>query len=192
VQAAWEREGLPHDLYYPLSQERFVVEPTELYGGKVVLAYRRYSPLCWALREEAVIAALRVPSEEERKQAFGQSWMQFMGAIGGRLDELREPERPQPEEFQRVLRLLGDVGQALARYSKSDVSPEEEQPEVALTEAYGQFLAAITRRMAEVERSKDPQDQEQQQNLRPLLQAVSQAWLHAQRWETPQAEKASE
>lgn len=192
VQAAWEREGLPRDLYYPLSGERVVVEPTELYGGGVILAYRRYSPLCWALREEAVIAALHVPSEEERKQAFSQSWMQFMGTINRRLAELREPERPQPEEFQRVLGLLRDVGQALRRYSKPEVSHEEEPHELALTEAYGQFLAAITRRLAEAERLKDPQDQEQQQSLRHLLQAVSQAWLHAQRWETSQAEKASE
>jgi hypothetical protein len=192
VQAAWEREGLPRDLYYPLSEERVVVEPTEQDEGRVILAYRRYSPLCWALRDEAVIAALRVPSEEERKQAFTEAWMQFMGTINCRLAELREPERPQPKESQRVVGVLRDVGHALLRYSKPEAYPEEEQHELALTAAYTQFMTALARRLAEVERSKRPDDQAQQQRLHHLLQEVTQAWLHAQRWERSQADKASE
>jgi hypothetical protein len=109
LQDVWEQSGMPRDLYYPARAEISVVEPAEMYGG-VVRVQRKYSPLRWAHRDQAKIDALRVPSEEERIEAFTEACLQFHKSLVLRVYELQEPwretERETDQEELKSLRKL--------------------------------------------------------------------------------------
>ncbi len=104
--------GLPRDLYYPWNQERRVVEPVEMFGG-IMRGVRSYSPLQWAHRDPAKIAAIRVPSEEERRERFANESYQFQQALHRRLHELREPGKDwQSDEVRELEELVVSVSVA--------------------------------------------------------------------------------
>src|SRR5260370_3915314 len=100
LQDTWEHHGLPRDLYYPLRDQRTVIEPVGRHGG-IVRSYEHYSPLGWAQRDPTARAALHVPSEETRADAFFAARKQFMEALLRRGTELPQPaKRPHREQAQ--------------------------------------------------------------------------------------------
>lgn len=116
LQAEWERQGLPRDLYYPAHEQQTVVEPTELFGG-VVLQTQHYSPRAWALRQENALALPEIPSERECLRQFLAAGETFMQALLLRWKQLYEPGRvaraADVAEWERVRGLIKDVRQAL-------------------------------------------------------------------------------
>lgn len=100
---------LPRDLYFPLLEQREVVEPAESNGG-IVRQLHVYSPQQWAHRDAAAIAARRVPAEDERRRAFDRAYDAFKRALMLRLGELREPgARPEAEEVRDLEDLFVQV-----------------------------------------------------------------------------------
>lgn len=100
---------LPRDLYFPLLEQREVVEPAESNGG-IVRQLHVYSPQEWAHRDAAAIAARRVPTEDERRRAFDRAYDAFKRALMLRLGELREPgARPEAEEVRDLEDLFVQV-----------------------------------------------------------------------------------
>ena len=86
-----------------------MIEPVRRHGG-IVRSYEHYSPLGWAQRDPAAVAALHVPSEEARADTFFAVRKQFMEALLLRMAELTEPGKQlNIEEYQRLARLLRDV-----------------------------------------------------------------------------------
>lgn len=117
LQAAWERAGLPRDLYYPERLARHVVEPVRVHGG-IVRAPRLYSPLRWALRNPD--ALLQVPDEEERIGRFARASREYIEAILLRIAELREPGRDvDPQQIEGLAQVLRAINR---------VVHEEQQP----------------------------------------------------------------
>lgn len=115
LQQAWERHGLPRDLYYQASEQRIVVEPAELLGGVVRLP-QRYSPLRWARRSQGEVDIPSAPGEEERKKRFVEACGQFQQALLLRLYELGEPEPyGDADERDKLHRLMKELTQAMHR-----------------------------------------------------------------------------
>lgn len=105
LQEAWERHGLPRDLYYPAREQQTIIEPTRMHGG-VVQVERRYSPLRWAHRDKAAMVPLQVPSEEERAQIFDEARSRFLDALRLRGAELSQPGRAAATKPDKIGRWL--------------------------------------------------------------------------------------
>jgi len=88
--------GLPPDLYYPILDQREVVEASRSHSGSgVVRGVMFYSPLQWAARAATESQPLIVPSEDERARAFAAACNAFREALLLRMQQLREPGRPE-------------------------------------------------------------------------------------------------
>jgi len=81
---------LPRDLYYPILDQREAIEPALMYGG-VVRQLRFFSPQQWAHRDVGALAAMAIPSDEARRDAFVEDCRRFLDALHRRQFELREP-----------------------------------------------------------------------------------------------------
>lgn len=118
LQDRLEQAGLPRDLYYPVLQQREVVEATRSHFGAVVRGRMFYSPRQWAARDAEAIAALEVPTEEQRQQRFVEALWNFRRQVLLRLVELREPGSPdrfdETEALGDLIRSLG-AAEALTR-----------------------------------------------------------------------------
>lgn len=111
LQAAWERAGLPRDLYYPERLGRHVVEPVRVHGG-VVRAPRLYSPRQWAQRDPDALP--QVPDDEERVRRFMEASRAYIEAIFLRMDELREPGRDlDSQQFNALAQALQAIHRAM-------------------------------------------------------------------------------
>jgi hypothetical protein len=111
LQDRLEQAGLPRDLYYPVLQQRELVEPTRSPFGAVVRGLMFYSPRQWAARDAQAIAALDVPTEEQRLQRFVEALTHFRQQVLLRLVELREAGAP--DNFDET-EALGDLIKSLA------------------------------------------------------------------------------
>jgi hypothetical protein len=111
LQDRLEQAGLPRDLYYPVLQQREVVEPTRSPFGAVVRGLMFYSPRQWAARDAEAIAALEVPTDEQRRQRFAEALTSFRQQVLLWLVELREPGGP--DKFDET-EALGDLIRSLA------------------------------------------------------------------------------
>lgn len=126
LQQAWERYGLPCDLYYPAHNQRITIELVEEHGG-IVRAYRYYSPLQWERRMQAGVEPLLVPSEEERIRAFGAACERFAEALLLRIAELSESgQELDRERIQRLRNLHQEVNLAALRAREALLSDGEE------------------------------------------------------------------
>ena len=102
LQDRLEQADLPRDFYYPILDQREVVEPVMRLGG-VVREVSLYSPRQWTLRDAVSIAAIRVPGEDERKKTFAEACRTFEKAVLLRLAELGEPGKDLRTEEREVL-----------------------------------------------------------------------------------------
>jgi hypothetical protein len=117
LRAAWADAGLPADLYYPVAERRLIVEPQRVpWHDAVLRASRYYSPRQWEHRDHAAIAALRVPTDEERRERLREASSEYGKALARRMRELAEPPgtgRESPEmdavmDLQRRIAALLD------------------------------------------------------------------------------------
>lgn len=119
LQSCLRQAGLPADLFYPKRAQRHIVEPVEVRVGPddvigVVRAQMTYSPHEWARRDEEVISRRRLPTEEERQQAFAKACDKFLRALHLRLRELAEPGRQRLRgEDQSEVELALEITQLL-------------------------------------------------------------------------------
>jgi len=86
LQDWWEAHGLPRDLFYPASEQRQVVEPSDFFGG-VIRMVQLYTPRRWANRTAQSVAEMPVPSEAEREEVFLNACRRFRKAIALRRGE---------------------------------------------------------------------------------------------------------
>jgi len=107
LQQCWEAEHMPNDLYYPVIQQRVVVEPTP-FLGTVIRLQKKYGPRAWEHRDSASIEALQVPSEDERRKRFQAACSLFSIALSVRQMELREAGHP---DKGGAIKALGEVNQ---------------------------------------------------------------------------------
>lgn len=129
LQDCLRQAGLPRDLYYPASEQRTVIEPTEYRGG-VVLWEKRLSPLQFAHREAAGATPPKLPSEEERLAQLFRACQEFLRPLLLRRAELEEPGRPRDEEQlaevdalrAHVDEVLNSVGQRILREARREPS----------------------------------------------------------------------
>jgi hypothetical protein len=112
LQDRLEQAGFLRDLYYPVLQQREVVEPARSPFGSVIRGLMLYSPRDWATRDAEAIAALEVPTEEQRRQRFAEALTNFRQQVLLRLVELREPG--DPYRFDET-EALGNLIESLAR-----------------------------------------------------------------------------
>jgi hypothetical protein len=91
VRRAWRAHDLPEDLYYPASAQRAVVEPVEIPGlGPARRLPRAYSPRAWERRDAAAVAAIHVPSEDERRASFAAACDAFHQAVMVRMQDFHQ------------------------------------------------------------------------------------------------------
>lgn len=105
LQAAWEQQGLPSDLYYPAQEQQARVELVTRFGG-VVRVRRWYSPRCLATHAPVPSESVTIPSEATRQSAFDEEWFRFHDAILLRIAELSEPGRPQTPQDRAEIEAL--------------------------------------------------------------------------------------
>ncbi len=92
-----------------------MVEPVQKYGG-VVRIVRKYSPLQWMHRKPAAVAALVVPTEEERRDRFLRELEGFSQALLLRANELLEPGRERNlKEISKLFALQREVAKLISR-----------------------------------------------------------------------------
>jgi hypothetical protein len=126
LQTAWEEAGLPRDLYYPVRDERMVIEPVEKYGG-VVRTRLYYSPRQWEQRVQVKDAPLPIPSEEERLEAFIAACERFAQAVGLYIAQLSEPgQQAEQGKIQRLRAVFHDVHLAALRARETLLLPRGE------------------------------------------------------------------
>jgi hypothetical protein len=115
LQDRLEQAGLPRDLYYSVLKQHEIIEPIQSHLG-VVQGLRLYSPREWATRDAQAIAALDVPTEDERRQRFADALTNFRNAVLLRLQELYEPGAPDGiEETEALEELIGSLARADSR-----------------------------------------------------------------------------
>ena len=92
LQAEWERNGFPRDLYYPESEAVVTTRVIENYGGLVRVNWR-YTPLQWQDRQVNSVEDLPVTSEADRSKTFIAACNTFARALVRRRNELVEAGR---------------------------------------------------------------------------------------------------
>lgn len=80
----------------------------------------------WERRDLADIQSLRVPSEEQRLEAFTAACKTFFDAVMLRMRELQEPGRkPNREELVRLSRVAMDaLGVGVEQWRRNERSPD--------------------------------------------------------------------
>jgi hypothetical protein len=115
LQDEWNRLGLPRDLYYPIEEQKLVIEPAEAYGT-VIRSQRAYTPLQWLHRNETSTKELRVPDEAERVERFVREANEFMQSLGRRMYEINEPGgNPDRRGLAIMSRLMLVIGGLIQR-----------------------------------------------------------------------------
>jgi len=124
LQACWQANNLPHDLYYPAEAAVSNIETTTESGG-LVRVERKYGPVEWAHLSGPSNQVGEVPSEEDRIRSFVQACEDFARATMLRRFELTEPGREvDTKELRRIDQLRADVLAAAARAREGRSAPD--------------------------------------------------------------------
>jgi len=150
LQSRLTSAGLPRDLYYPILDQREVIEPgPSMIGGGVVRRAMFFSPLQWAARlADDNLPRLALPTEEERRRTFAEACDSFRNALMLRMEQLREPGQPErSDEVEQLEDLFLPVQELWLQARGVDVAQHHslrQEPVAGWTQPPSAFQAITT------------------------------------------------